>query len=99
RRGAGALGRLRGIPDRGFERLARWSGMRSPGSSGASVPSTTPATGGGREMDCSVMDTLTHHVPSPYLDPAGGPDALGYDRAAVHTGAAERAPPAGRPER
>ena len=41
-------------------------------------------------MDCSVMDTLTHDVPSPYLDPAGGPDALGYDRAAVHTAAAER---------
>jgi len=41
-------------------------------------------------VDCSVMDTLTHDVPSPYLDPAGGLDALGYDRAAVHTAAAER---------
>ena len=44
-------------------------------------------------MDCSVVDTPVHDVPSPYLDldPAGrGLDALGYDRAAVHTAAAER---------
>jgi diguanylate cyclase (GGDEF)-like protein len=43
-------------------------------------------------MDCSVMDTPAHDVPSPYLDldAATGPDALGYDRAAIHTAAAER---------
>jgi len=39
-------------------------------------------------MDCSVMDALAHDVPSPYLDPSVGIDALGYDRAAVHTAAA-----------
>ena len=43
-------------------------------------------------MDCSVMGTVAHNVPSPYLDldPATGTDALEYDRAAVHTAAAER---------
>jgi diguanylate cyclase (GGDEF)-like protein len=43
-------------------------------------------------MDCSVVDTPVHDVPSPYLDldPTTGLDALGYDRAAVHTAAAER---------
>ena len=43
-------------------------------------------------MDCSVMDTPAHDVPSPYLDldSPTGIDALGYDRAAIHTAAAER---------
>ena len=42
-------------------------------------------------MDCTVMDTPAHDVPSPYLDlEVSGRDAHGYDRAAVHTAAAER---------
>ena len=43
-------------------------------------------------MDCSVMDTPAHDVPSPYLDldSPTGIEALGYDRAAIHTAAAER---------
>jgi diguanylate cyclase (GGDEF)-like protein len=42
-------------------------------------------------MDCSVMGAVAHDVPSPYLDldPAGDLDPLGYDRAAVHSAAAE----------
>ena len=96
RRRAGALGRVRGIPERDPEQLPRSGGLPRVGSSGAFVPSTTPATGGGRKMDCSVVDTPVHDVPSPYLDldrstdPTTGLDALGYDRAAVHTAAAER---------
>ncbi len=43
-------------------------------------------------MDCTVMDTPAHGVPSPYLDldEATGLDALGHDRAAIHAEAAER---------
>lgn len=42
-------------------------------------------------MDCTVIDTPAHGVPSPYLDlDAPARDTHGYDRAAVHTAAAER---------